>query len=170
MKVNKEENVEKFLETVQTMKDLDPDVMRKLTKRKYQVGASLQSRPVNIWSNQEEDEEDKVQKRSHSIQVELPVLNCNKSPEEFGPVQLAQDQKDQAYYRLTKAEKKQIKKDLLKFTEKSKEQSKEGQQKIEVLIKSEEAWEASLCKDSQASNILNDHKNKAKKKTDQQNT
>ena len=35
MKVNKEENVEKFLETVQTMKDLDPDVMRKLTKRKY---------------------------------------------------------------------------------------------------------------------------------------
>ena len=49
---------------------------------------------------------------------------------------------------MTKAEKKQIKKDLLKFTEKSKEQSKEGQQKIEVLIKSEEAWEASLCKDS----------------------
>ena len=49
MKVNKEENVERFLEAVETMKDLDPDVKKKLTKRKYQVGASLQSRPVNIW-------------------------------------------------------------------------------------------------------------------------
>ena len=41
MKVNKEENVEKFLEAVDQMNDLDPDVMKKLTKRKYKVGASL---------------------------------------------------------------------------------------------------------------------------------
>ena len=85
MKVNKEENVEKFLEAVETMKDLDPDVMKKLTKRKYQVGASLQSRPANIWNIQEEDG---LRKRTHSIHVELPVIDSENATHVIGPVQL----------------------------------------------------------------------------------
>ena len=42
MKVNKEENVEKFLEAVDQIENLDPDVMKKLTKRKHKLGISLQ--------------------------------------------------------------------------------------------------------------------------------
>ena len=59
------------------MNELDPDVMKKLTKRKHKLGISLQTRPVNIWKTGEfaEEEDEKDMQRSHSIQIVLPVLN-----------------------------------------------------------------------------------------------
>ena len=41
MKINKEENVEKFLEVVDQMIEIDPDIEKKLRKRKHVVGSSL---------------------------------------------------------------------------------------------------------------------------------
>ena len=74
------------------MSELDPDVMKKLTKRKYKVGASLQSRPSNIWVTgefAEEEEEEKNMQRSNSIQIILPVINRPV----IGPITTEQEQK-----------------------------------------------------------------------------
>ena len=80
--------------------------------------------------------------RSNSIQIILPVISTQPGQQPFiGPIQTEQEQKIQAYYKLTKAEKKKIKKDLLKFVEGPKEptKGKESQQKVKILIEYEEA-------------------------------
>ena len=41
MKINKEENVEKFLEGIDQMIEIDPDMKKKLRKRTHMVGSSL---------------------------------------------------------------------------------------------------------------------------------
>lgn len=63
------------------------------------------------------------------------------------------------YYHLSKKEKKQIKRDLMEFAKKLQGQNKESLQR-QNMIQTEEAQEAKICEGSQASSILNDHRNK----------
>jgi len=63
------------------------------------------------------------------------------------------------YYKLSKAEKKQIKRDLMEFAKKSQGLNKESQLR-KNLIETEEDIEAKICEGSQARTILNDHRKK----------
>ena len=66
------------------------------------------------------------------------------------------------YYKLSKAEKKRIKKELLEFAKKKQGMTKESELR-KNLIKTEEALEAKINEGSEASSILNDHREKALK-------
>ena len=63
---------------------------------------------------------------------------------------------------LSKAEKKQIKRDLLEFAKRSQGLTKENLMR-KNLIETKEAQEAKICEDSQASRYLNDHRKNVKK-------
>lgn len=65
-------------------------------------------------------------------------------------------------YKLSKGEKKQIKRDLLEFSKKSQGLTKENLLR-KNLIKTEEAKEAKICEGSAASSILKNHRIKEKK-------
>ena len=66
------------------------------------------------------------------------------------------------YYKLSKAEKKRIKKELLEFSKKKQGMTKESELR-KNLIKTEEALEAKINEGSEASSILKDHRKNVNK-------
>lgn len=155
--------VETFLESQTKKADYDPFFERKL--KSHRLSASYEARSLNIWTcgdfaterHDEDDDdlgEDGKQKRSSSITNILPQVD--ETTEDFGAPSRT------TYYKLSKAEKKRIKKDLLEFSKKKQGLTKENELR-KNLIKTEEALEAKINEGSQASSILNDHRKNMKK-------
>lgn len=95
-----------------------------------------------------------AKRRTVSIVNVLPVLN--------GAVDPDQPASQAAYEKLSKAEKKQIKRDLLEFSKKTTQRKNKDEQR-KNLIETEEDLEAKICEGSEASSILKDHRKKNQK-------
>ena len=162
MKVDRVKMVEKFLEDAKLRNEYDPNLERKL--RQHRVSTSLQNlHSVNIWQCGEfesavDEEDESLKKRASSFVNIMPVVKT--SSDEMAPSEQAETT---PYYKLSKKEKKQIKKDLLEFSKKLQGQNKESLQRLNLLIQTEEAQEAWICEGSEASSILDNHRRNKKK-------
>jgi len=167
-KVDRVKMVESFLQKANHKGDFDPEIERKLTQ--HRLSASFEALTVNTWDYGEDHEEANdlpvesydekrlrlKQKRCFSITNTLPTLGNVNIINEFGAPSST------AYYKLSKAEKKQIKRDLLEFAKKSQKNNKESQLR-KNLIENEEDLEAKICEGSEASKFLQDHRKKKEK-------
>ena len=152
--MNKSEIVNQFFERANENKDFDPHFQKKLYQ--HRRGTSFEFTTQNIWTSgdfADEEEDDKQVQKSQSIDILLPEIDL--------------DNQSQAEM-LTKQEKKQIKRDLKEFAKSIKGGTK-GNVHRKNLIEIEEAKEDRICKGSQASEFIKEHKkNKTKKKKVQQ--